>query len=147
VIDRRHIGARLTPYSLAAEPGRLRFFAKATGQQDPVYCDEAAAREAGFAGLPLPPTFLFSMELDAPDPAETGRLLGYLSKRVLHGEQHFTYHRVACAGEPLRFESFISDIYDKKNGALEFIVRDTRVTDAAGEPVADLRRVIVVCND
>jgi len=46
----------------------------------------------------------------------------------------------------LRFESRIADIYDKKNGALEFVVRETRVTNQKGEHIADLRSVIVQRN-
>ena len=45
--------------------GRLRFFAKAIGETDPVYTDDAAARDAGYPDLPAPPTFLFAAELDA----------------------------------------------------------------------------------
>lgn len=146
MIDRKLIGAALTPFSAVAEAGRLRFFAKATGQTHPVYTDEQAARAAGYATLPVPPTFLFSMELDAPDPSEAQRLLGMDLRRVLHGEQHFTYHRVACAGERLHFAPRITDIYDKRGGALEFVVRETAVTNDAGEAVADLRRVIVLRN-
>ncbi|HEY9068038.1 MAG TPA: MaoC family dehydratase N-terminal domain-containing protein, partial [Burkholderiaceae bacterium] len=41
-IDRRHIGHVLPSFTAAVEAGRLRFFAKATGQRDPVYVDEAA---------------------------------------------------------------------------------------------------------
>ena len=37
---------------------RLRFFAEATGQLDPVYTDVTVAMAAGHPALPLPPTFL-----------------------------------------------------------------------------------------
>ncbi len=146
MIDRQFIGLALTPFSATAEAGRLRFFAKATGQTQAVYIDEAAARAAGYAALPVPATFLFSMELEAPDPSEAQRLLGMDVRHVLHGEQHFTYHRVAYAGERLHFAPRITDIYDKRGGALEFVVRETAVTDDAGQAVADLRRVIVLRN-
>ena len=45
MIDRRHIGHTMAPFTVPVEAGRLRFFAKATGQDDPVYTDEDAARE------------------------------------------------------------------------------------------------------
>ncbi len=143
MIDRAFIGHALTPFAAVAAVGQLRFFAKAIGETDPVYTDVEAARAAGHASLPLPPTFLFSMEFESPNLAETQRLLGLDPRRILHGEQHFTYHRVACAGEILHFRPCISDIYDKKGGALEFVVRTTEVTDEAGQPVASLRRLIV----
>ncbi len=48
-------------------------------------------------------------------------------REVLHGEQTFTYHVPICAGDTLTFEPHIADIFDKKNGALEFIVREVAV--------------------
>ena len=80
------------------------------------------------------------------DPAAIRNLLGLDYKRLLHGEQGFSYHRMAYAGDRLRFEQRIEDIYDKKGGALEFVLRRTRVTNQRGEHVADLRSVTVMRN-
>lgn len=146
MLDKRYIGHALPAFKVAVESGRLRFFAKASGQCDPIYSDEAAARAAGHRGLPVPPTFLFCLEMEAPNPAALRELLGIDIARVLHGEQQFSYRSMAYAGDVLRFEPRIADIYDKKNGALEFVVRDTRVSNQKGEPVAELRCVTVVRN-
>ncbi len=146
MIDRSQIGLALEPFTVMAEPGRLRFFAQAIGETNPVFVDEAAARAAGHPGLPLPPTFLFSMELDGPAPFAFIDRLGIDPGRMLHGEQSFIYHRPAHAGEALTFTARIADIFDKKGGALTFVVRETKVTDAAGGPVADLTTVLVVRN-
>jgi acyl dehydratase len=145
MIDKQYIGKTLPAFRTLAEAGRLRFFAKAIGETNPVYFDEAAAHDAGHAGLPLPPTFLFSLEFEQPDTSWRDEI-GIELPRILHGEQQFTYHRVAYAGDTLLFESRIADIYDKKGGALEFVVRETRVTNQRGEHVADLRSVIVQRN-
>lgn len=146
MIDRRYIGHALAPFSVPVEAGRLRFFAKATGQTDPVYTDPAAARAAGHRDLPVPPTFLFCLEMDSPNPAAIRELLGLDYRRLLHGEQQFTYHAMAHAGDVLTFEPRIEDIYDKKGGALEFVVRRTRVTNQHGALVAELRAVTVMRN-
>jgi acyl dehydratase len=146
MIDKNYIGHQLPRYSVQVERGQLRFFAKATGQLDPVYSDEAAARAAGHPALPVPPTFLFCLEMDAPNPAALRELLGIDLGKVLHGEQNFNYHALAYAGDTLSFEQRIADIYDKKNGALEFVVRETRVTNQHGALVAELRGVTVVRN-
>ncbi len=46
-LDReRHIGVVSEPRAVLVEAGFLKFFAKATGETDPVYFDEAAARAA-----------------------------------------------------------------------------------------------------
>jgi len=146
MLDTRHIGATLPAFTTTVDAGRLRFFAKATGQDDPVYTNDDAARAAGHRGLPVPPTFFFCLEMDSPRPAAMRELLGIDIGRVLHGEQGFTYHAMACAGDVLRFEPRITDIYAKKGGALEFVVRETRVSDTAGNLVAEMRAVTVVRN-
>ena len=145
MIDKKFIGKVLPPFSAVAEAGQLRLFAKATGETNPVYLDESAARDLGHPALPLPPTFLFSLEFQQPDTSWRDEL-GIQMSRILHGEQSFTYHRLAHAGDVLRFESRIADIYDKKNGALDFVVRETRVTNQKGEHVADLHSVLVQRN-
>lgn len=146
MLDRRHIGHTLPPFEVDVEKGRLRFFAKATGQTDPVYSDEAAAQAAGHSSLPVPPTFFFCLEMESPNPAAIRELLGMDYRRILHGEQGFTYHTMAYAGDRLRFEQCIDDIYDKKNGALEFVVRKTRVSNQRGALVAQMRCVTVYRN-
>ena len=146
MLDRQYIGHTMPKFSATVEKGRLRFFAKAIGETDPVYTDEAAAQAAGHPGLPVPPTFLFCLEMESPDPAAIRNLLGLDYRRLLHGEQGFTYHRMAYAGDVLTFEQRIEDIYDKKGGALEFVVRQTRVSNQRGEHVADLRSVTVQRN-
>ena len=146
MIDRRHIGHTMAPFTVPVEAGRLRFFAKATGQADPVYTDPAAARDAGHRDLPVPPTFLFCLEMEGPNAGALRELLGLDYRRLLHGEQRFSYHAMACAGDQLRFEQRIEDIYDKKGGALEFVVRLTRVTNQHGVLVAELRSTTVQRN-
>ncbi|WMD20780.1 MaoC family dehydratase N-terminal domain-containing protein [Achromobacter seleniivolatilans] len=146
MLDTRQIGAVLPAFDARVDAGRLRFFAKATGQDDPSYIDAEAALAAGHRALPVPPTFFFCLEMDSPRPAAMRELLGIDIGRVLHGEQSFVYHAMAYAGDVLRFEPRITDIYAKKGGALEFVVRETRVTDAAGKLVAELRATTVVRN-
>lgn len=146
MIDKKWIGHELAACELPIERSRLRFFAKAIGETDPVYTDEAAARDAGYADLPAPPTFLFAAEMDA---GVTDRLLEELQiplSKLLHGEQGFTYHRPACVGDTVTVRSRIEDIYDKKNGALEFIIRQSSAVNQHDETVAEMRTVIVVRN-
>lgn len=145
-VDPKIIGTVLVPTSLEIERGRLRAFAKATGQRDAIYYDLAAAKAAGHPDLPVPPSFLFAIELEQPDPFAWALPLGIDMRFVLHGEQRFDYHRMAYAGETLTSSSEISDVYSKRGGALDFIVKRSPVTDGQGDAVADLTTVIVVRN-
>ena len=146
MIDRKFIGMALPSFQARAEPGQLRSFAQATGETNPVYTDEAAARAAGHRDLPLPPTFLFSMELSQLSNQWRADL-GIDPTRVLHAEQSFSYQRQAYAGDVLRFETRITDIVGRKGGALDFVVRETRITNQRGEHVADLRSALIQRND
>jgi acyl dehydratase len=149
-IDRRHVGETSEPRTVDVEKGFLAFFAKATGETNPIYFDEAAARAAGHPAIPAPPTYLFSLHLAAP--AERGDLLdpkdgiGIEMHRILHGEQSFTYHRPIYAGDRLTLTTTTADIYEKKGGALEFVVQETKAVGQDGVLRAEMRAVVVVRN-
>jgi len=146
MLDRSLIGHEFPPRFTDVEKGQLRFFAKATGETNPVYFDEDAARAAGHPNLPAPPTFLFSLEQLAPDPMGVLGVLGVDIGNVLHGEQQFTYMKQIYADDRIKLACRISDIYDKKGGALEFIVQDTTAENQHGETVGLARTITVVRN-
>jgi len=143
MIDKKWIGHELPASVLPIERTRLQFFAKAIGETDPVYTDAAAARDAGYPDLPAPPTFLFAAELDSGASDQLLTDLQIPLSKLLHGEQSFSYHHPACVGDTVTVRSTVSDIYDKKNGALEFVVKTSRATNQRDELVAELRTVIV----
>ena len=58
--------------------------AAATGQTDPVYTDLDAAKRAGHRDLPVPPTFLFGVDLEGPEPLTFLADLGVDLRTVLH---------------------------------------------------------------
>jgi len=135
MIDRKHIGRIVSRHQAEVERGRLRFFAKAIGETDPRWTEGER--------LPVPPTFLFCLDMDRPDPYDWYSGVGLSLPRVLHGEQSFVYRKPCHSGDILHFTSRIDDMYEKKGGALEFLVRATRVTDSEGTHVADLRALII----
>ena len=142
--DSSSIGLTSEAQVLEVSRSRLRFFANATGQKDPVYSDLDAAQAAGHRDLPVPPTFFFGIEMEASDPFAWISDLGIDLRTVLHGEQEFVYHRLAFADDVLTARSEIRNVYEKRGGALQFIVRVTTVTDAAGELVAEMTGTTVV---
>ncbi|WP_160105729.1 MaoC family dehydratase N-terminal domain-containing protein [Pseudomonas izuensis] len=141
--DKSLIGHKLESFSVDVEKGRLRFFAKAIGETDPVYINEAAAIEAGYTSLPVPPTFLKCLESEGRDLGAFLKLVDFDLGRILHAEQSFIYHAVACAGDVLTFDARISDVYEKKGGALQFVVTESRVTNQDGVHIADVRSSLV----
>jgi acyl-CoA thioesterase FadM len=85
-------------------------------------------------------------DFDAGTTTTLLETLGVPIERILHGEQSFTYHAPVCAGDVVSVEARISDIYSKKGGALEFIVKDSLIRDAQGKTVVEARSVLVVRN-
>ena len=136
---------KLDPLIVDVERGRLRLFARVIEETDPVYVHVDAARAAGHRDLPVPPTFFFSLGLEAPEPFHYLNQLGIDLQHVLHGEQSFTYDRLAYAGDRLTLQDRIVDVFVKRGGALEFLIKETDVT-RNGEFVARARTTIVVRN-
>ncbi|MEY3660019.1 MAG: hypothetical protein RLZZ169_844 [Pseudomonadota bacterium] len=119
---------QIDPISFDVERGRLRFFAKVIGLTDPVYSDLDAARRAGHRDLPVPPTFLgHSLELELPNPMGWLAALGGDLTKTTHAEQSFVYHATAYAGDRLVLHRRIVDVYTRKGGTLEFVVKQTDV--------------------
>lgn len=147
MIDRSAIGYTFPPHSADVEAGRLRLFAKATGETRPEYVDEEAARAAGHPGLLAPPTFAVCLLLEVPDPFAWLRELGIDLRKMLHAAQGFKYFAPIYAGDRLNFASRIGNVFQKKDGALTFVVKDTEVTNQKGERVAELRATLVVRGD
>jgi hypothetical protein len=108
-----------------------------------VYTDVDAARRAGYPDLPVPPTYLFCLEMLRPDAWSFVSDLGVDPRTILHGGQSFAYHAMAHAGQVLTFTSELTDVYQKKGGALTFLARTTDVT-RDGAPIARLTTTIVL---
>ena len=145
-VDRSFIGAESETRTIFIERGPLKFFAKATGETNPIYFDLDAAKAAGHPDLPVPPTYSFTLGLLAPSQKGSLKELGIDIGKVLHGEQAFTYHKPLHAGETVTLRTRIADIYDRRGGALEFVVFETDVFDGEETLCVSERCVTVVRN-
>ena len=130
------------PLTVRVERGRLQFFARSIGETDPIYLDVDAARAAGHPDLPVPPTFFFSLSLERAGGFDYLAGVGVDLGRILHGEQAFLYHALAHAGDVLTLHESITDVVEKRGGAMTLI---TKVADVrrGEEPVATCRMVTV----
>lgn len=144
-VDRtRFIGLKTEPFTADVEKGRLKFFAKAIGETDPIYSDEAAAKAAGHPTIPAPPTFLFCLNMEQPNAYALIEQMGIRVEQLLHGEQSFQYLKPVYAGDRLTFQTTVTNTYSKKGGELGFFVRDTDVKNQKGDLVAKLSGIAVV---
>lgn len=132
--SRDMIGHRFTPMRANVEAGRLRNFRKVIGCADP---GEANA----------PPTYLFALEmLESDHPMAFVEELGIDVAKLLHSEQSFTYFAPVTGGDQILLETEVTDIFEKKGGALLFVVQETKATNQHGAHVASVRRTLVVRN-
>ena len=146
MLDKKHIGHKFNAFTTAVEAGKIRLFCKAIGEENPIHLDEAAAKKAGYRTIVAPPTFVTAVTNDDPEKGGLLRLLGVDIGWILHGEQHYEYHQPIHVGDKLTCQQKVVDIYDKKGGALWFVVSDTEVKDHAGKPVVTARGITVVRN-
>ncbi len=148
MLDQSKIGTEFPSQTVRVETGRLKFFAKAIGETNPVYLDELAALNAGYRALPAPPTFPFSLDLESDSdlPPEV-ELLAMDIGRILHGGQDFEYFGQIYAGDEITVNRELVDIYQKKNGALEFVVVESRYHNQEGRLMALARATMIYRND
>ena len=145
-LDKKLIGHEFKAFDATAEAGKVRLFCKAIGEEDPIYADEAAAQAAGYKAVPVPPTFLQAITNDDPNKGGLLQLLGVDIGLILHGEQHYDYYAPVHVGDRITCQQKVTDVYDKKGGALWFVISETEMKDQAGKPVAKARSITVVRN-
>lgn len=160
-VNRDDVVGRSTGKStITVERGPVTKFAESVTETNPIYRNADAARDAGFADIPAPPTYFFSsaaywgafpeaQPADAtPGRSPTMEIIGELMAKggmVLHGEQAFTYHRPVVVGETLHGEGKVVDIYEKPTGdrVMTFLVTENEYRDEAGELVVTTRMNLI----
>jgi acyl dehydratase len=117
---------------------KIREFATAIGDRNPLYTDQSAAQAAGYPDVIAPPTFPIAISLGSGlgDPD-----LGLNYAMVVHGEQRFSYQRPIHAGDVLVTQSTITNI--RKAGSNEVMTVETEVRTADGELVCTTFNSIV----
>ncbi|WP_219465351.1 MaoC family dehydratase N-terminal domain-containing protein [Nonomuraea rhizosphaerae] len=120
---------------------KIREFAAAIGDGNPIYRDQEAAKAAGHPDVVAPPTFPIVFSLQSGGEALADPDLGLNFAMVVHGEQRFEYLRPVYAGDELITSSTITDI--RSAGRNELLTVRSDVTTVAGEPVCVTYNTIV----
>jgi acyl dehydratase len=141
-INRDYLGKKFPPtepYQVSRE--KLREFADAIGDANPVYRNRAAATEAGFPDVIAPPTFpiVVTVAGSAQALADPGLSLNYAM--VVHGEQRFVYTRPLLAGDIVTAQVTISDIRDV--GRNSTMTTTTEIRTVEGELVVTAYSTLV----
>ena len=144
-INKAVIGKESPPFVVTVERGKIKEFARAIGDDNPLYLDDRVGEASEWGDIIAPPTFMTTFR-DGADSGAFLRELGTDISRILHGEQEFELFRPIRPGETFVCRSKVLDVYEKtgRSGPMGFVLRETSVTDATNEIVAFVRHITVV---
>ena len=145
-INRSLIGKEYPPYAITVERGKIKEFAKAIGDDNPLYLDDRVGAASPWGDVIAPPTFAVTLRDEAADTTAFLKELGTDISRLLHGEQEFEIFRPLQPGQTYLCRPRVVDIYEKtgRSGPMAFVVRETTITDQTNEIVATMRGVTIV---
>ena len=127
------IGKRYAPVTYAVGREKIKEYASATGETNPLHLNVAAARAAGHADVVAPPMFAVVYQSPSVMPALFDREVGIDFAMMVHSGQEFRWERLVVAGEELTTTTTVADIREK--GGLGFFDFEVVTVDEAGEPV------------
>ncbi len=128
------------PYEVTR--GKIREFAAAIQDDNPMYTDTATARAAGYTDVVTPPTFPIIMGMAGTGQAVVDPDLRLDFSMVVHREQRFQYSRPMEAGDLVWCVTRISDI--KALGDNELMTLDSEMSTVEGEHIVTARNTLVV---
>jgi len=108
-----------TTYAVGRE--KVREYALAVGETDPLYLDVEAARAAGHADVVAPPMFavVYSMPAVAVPMFDPELRIDFA--RLVHGGQEFTWGPLVVAGDEISTTAAVTDISERAgNGFFTF---------------------------
>jgi len=121
----------VTTYAVGRE--KVREYAHAVGETNPLYLNVEAAREAGYADVVAPPMFVVVYAGRAITPALFDPEVGIEFARMLHGGQEFIWGPVVVAGDEIETTTTVKDI--SQRGGMNFFVFETDSRNQRGETV------------
>ena len=151
----------MTKLTFPVEASHIMMFARAIGDENPVYHDRERAAATKVGGIIAPPTFTQAASQFDPDssmrPKPGERWFGSVktptgiegkpsSAGGLHAEQHFEYARPLRPGDVLTTETRPGKTWEresKRAGKLNFAEQITEFRDHTGQLVVTVRSVVV----
>jgi acyl dehydratase len=142
-LDQSFVG-RVYPPTAQYEVGRekIREFADAIGDDNPVYRDPEAARKLGHPDVIAPPTFAIIVTSRAAHTVIMDPALGVDYSHVVHGEQRFVHSRPIHAGDVLHVVVTVESIRSAAGNDIVSTRGDVSTVD--GEPVLSAYSTLVV---
>ena len=143
-MDENAQGRTFPPYECLIERGRIREFADALEDPNPIYRDPEYAASTPLGGVPAPPTFLRTFLFETRDSVDSLKVEDW--SYIVHGEQEFEYIAPVLAGDVLTGRDKILKVFRKESrrgGTLTFAVIETTFHNQRGEKVQVARRTLI----
>lgn len=111
-LDTDLVGKTYDAVTFEVDADRIRQYAEAVHEDNPVHHDPQAARDAGFRDVVAPP--MFAVVYSAPAMGQPiFDAIGDALPRMVHGGQEFAWGEPVCAGDAITTEATIKEIYEK----------------------------------
>jgi acyl dehydratase len=140
-VDTGNIGKTYEPATFEVDAERIRKYAEAVHEDEPVYRDAEAAKQAGFRDLVAPPMFAVVYSAAALGPAIFDTI-GEALPRMVHGGQEFIWAEPVCAGDVITTEASVKEIYEK-DGKGFYVFESVSRNQAGAETVRGIWTNIV----
>jgi acyl dehydratase len=127
------VGKSYPPTTYAAGREKIREYAAAVGETNPLYFDVDAARAAGYADVVAPPMFAVVYGARAVGPAIVDPDVGIDFARMLHAGQEFVWGPLVVAGDEITTTASVKDISER--GGMNFFVFETVSQNQNGDTV------------
>jgi acyl dehydratase len=131
------IGKTFAPASYAVGREKVREYARAVGETNPLHLDVEAARAAGYDDVVAPPMFAVVYSFPALWPAIFDPEIGIDFGRMVHGGQEFEWGPVVVAGDEITTSVSVADISERAGNG--FYVFGTESVNQRGETVCSGR--------
>jgi acyl dehydratase len=127
------IGKAYEPTTYAVGREKVREYAAAVGETNPLHFDVEAARAAGYADVVAPPMFAVVYAARSVGPALFDPEVGINFARMLHAGQEFVWGPVVVAGDEITTTASVKDISER--GGMNFFVFESVSENQRGETV------------
>jgi acyl dehydratase len=127
------IGRKFPPTTYAVGREKIREYASAVGETNPLHHDLDAAKAAGHADLVAPPMFVVVYTSRAISTAFFDPAVGMDFAHMVHGAQEFEWGPLVVAGDEIATEVDVADIAER--GGMGFYVFESRSDNQRGERV------------
>ena len=132
-LDTTAAGKTYEPKTYAVGREKVREYANAVGESNPVHLDVEAARAAGYADVVAPPMFAVVYCGRAITPALFDPDVGIDFPNMLHAGQEFAWGALVVAGDEITTTTTVKGISERSS--MRFYEFETESRNAQGEPV------------